>query len=103
MELIQRDLGFTYEIYLVEDGKFGSVDDNGNWNGCIGELVVGKAEIALGPISVMAERENDIDFTVPYYDLVGTTILMKRNEVEYSLFKFLKVIVISTTVVIVLF
>jgi len=26
----------------------------------------------------MAERENVIDFTVPYYDLVGITILMKK-------------------------
>ncbi|KAH7703927.1 ionotropic glutamate receptor GLR-7 [Aphelenchoides avenae] len=92
MELIQRELGFSYEIYLVEDDKFGSADDNGNWNGCIGELIAGKAEIALGPISVMAERENVIDFTVPYYDLVGTTILMKRDEVKSSIFKFLYVL-----------
>jgi glutamate receptor, ionotropic, invertebrate len=39
---------------------------------------------------VLAERENDIDFTVPFYDLVGLSILMKRSEVETSLFKFLK-------------
>lgn len=40
----------------------------------------------------MAERENDIDFTVPYYDLVGITILMKKTDVEYSLFKFMQVL-----------
>lgn len=40
----------------------------------------------------MAERENDIDFTVPFYDLVGLSILIKRSEVETSLFKFLKVL-----------
>ena len=54
-------------------------------------LVSGSADIALAPLSVMAERENDVDFTVPYYDLVGTTILMKKADVEYSLFKFMKV------------
>lgn len=53
--------------------------------------VSGSADIALGPLSVMAERENDIDFTVPYYDLVGMTIMMKKTDVEYSLFKFMKV------------
>src|SRR4051812_753929 len=40
----------------------------------------------------MAERENYVDFTVPYYDLVGTTILMKRTEQNYSLFKFMTVL-----------
>lgn len=40
----------------------------------------------------MAERENVIDFTVPYYDLVGLTILLKRPEFEYELFKFLVVL-----------
>ena len=30
----------------------------------------------------MAEREAVIDFTVPFYDLVGITILMKKAKVE---------------------
>ena len=51
-----------------------------------------RADIALGPLSVMAERENVIDFTVPYYDLVGITILMKMPEFSYSVFKFLTVL-----------
>ena len=40
-----------------------------------------KADIALAPLSVMAERENVVDFTVPYYDLVGITIMMKKPKV----------------------
>lgn len=51
-----------------------------------------KADIALGALSVMAERENVIDFTVPYYDLVGITILMKKPDIPTSLFKFLTVL-----------
>ena len=39
----------------------------------------------------MAERENVIDYTVPYYDLVGISILMKNPTVYASLFKFLTV------------
>lgn len=40
----------------------------------------------------MAERENVIDFTVPYYDLVGISILMAKPQVSTSLFKFLTVL-----------
>lgn len=32
-------LGFTYEIRLVPDGKYGSQDDKGQWNGMIRELI----------------------------------------------------------------
>lgn len=46
----------------------------------------------MAPLSVMAERENVIDFTVPYYDLVGITILMKKPSIDYSVFKFMSVL-----------
>lgn len=48
--------------------------------------------MAVADLSVTAERENYVDFTVPYYDLVGVTILMKKEESEYSLFKFMTVL-----------
>nr|WHU27575.1 ionotropic receptor 25a [Matsumurasca onukii] len=40
----------------------------------------------------MAERENVVDFTVPFYDLVGISILMKKPMIPTSLFKFLSVL-----------
>lgn len=43
-------------------------------------------------MSVMAERETVIDFTVPYYDLVGITIMMILSSQQPSLFKFLTVL-----------
>ncbi|OWF55104.1 ionotropic receptor 25a-like [Mizuhopecten yessoensis] len=85
-------VGFDYTIYEVPDGLVGAMADDGTWNGVINELIQKKADIAVGPISVMAERENVVDFTVPYYDLVGLTILMKKPKFEYFLFKFLIVL-----------
>ena len=32
-------LGFSYEIRLVEDGKYGAQDDKGQWNGMVKELI----------------------------------------------------------------
>lgn len=32
-------LGFSYEIHLVPDGKYGFQDDKGQWNGMIKELM----------------------------------------------------------------
>jgi ionotropic glutamate receptor len=91
LNILQKELNFTYELYLVPDKKFGRLDNTGIWNGMIGELVSGQADIALGPISVTNERDIDVDFTESYYDTVGTTILMRKKDPDYSLFKFLMV------------
>ena len=44
--------------------------------------------MGIGALSVTAEREQVIDFTVPFYDPVGFSILMKKFKKESSLFKF---------------
>ena len=83
---------FTYSLYAVPDGKFGEKDVNtGKWDGIIGQIHTMQADIGLGPIAVMAERETVVDFTVPYYDLIGINILMKKAAVPSHLFKFLTV------------
>ncbi|KAF8382361.1 hypothetical protein PRIPAC_71503, partial [Pristionchus pacificus] len=92
MTLIAAQLNISYTLFEVEDGSFGTIDENSNWNGLMGSLVSGSADIALAPLSVTSEREIDVDFTVPYYDLVGTVILMKKSDPPYSLFRFLDVL-----------
>jgi hypothetical protein len=45
IELIQADVGFSYELYEVADGMFGSMDSRGEWNGLIGDLVDGVSQM----------------------------------------------------------
>jgi len=92
VEELKKILDFEYELYTPPDGKYGTMDENEQWNGLVAELMNKKADMAVAALSVMAERENVIDFTVPYYDLVGISILMKKPKVPTSLFKFLSVL-----------
>lgn len=85
-------IDFEYTIEEVADKEYGNMNENGEWNGMIKELKDKKADIALGTLAVMAERENVVDYTVPYYDLVGVTILMLKSRTRSSLFKFLTVL-----------
>jgi len=32
-------VGFQYKIVPVRDDKYGAVDENGTWNGMVGELI----------------------------------------------------------------
>ncbi|XP_023316789.1 ionotropic receptor 25a [Trichogramma pretiosum] len=88
-----RDLvQFEYEIREVEDKEYGNMDEAGNWNGMVRELKDKKADIGLGALAVMAERENVVDYTVPYYDLVGISIMRRKPKAATSLFQFLTVL-----------
>ncbi len=72
------------------DGNYGSVDkDTGQWNGMIGELLTQKADLAVADLTITYEREQGVDFTMPFMNL-GVTILYKKPTAkDPNLFSFL--------------
>jgi len=92
LDAIRETVPFEYEIREVEDQQYGALSENGSWNGMMRELIDKRADIGLSSFWVMAEREKVVDFTVPYYDLVGLTIMMQKTKTSTSLFKFLTVL-----------
>lgn len=80
LSLIQNKLGFNYELYLVPDGKYGAIDDaTGRWNGMIGEVLYGHADMALGSITINAQRSQVVDFTSPYGE-VGIGMMISNGN-----------------------
>lgn len=49
------------------DGAWGVKDKYGNWNGMIGQLVRGEAEVGLAEFSMTKERLQDLDFADPLF------------------------------------
>uniref|UniRef100_A0A8C2IJN7 Glutamate receptor n=1 Tax=Cyprinus carpio TaxID=7962 RepID=A0A8C2IJN7_CYPCA len=54
-------MNFTYEVHLVADGKFGTQErvNNSNkkeWNGMMGELLGGLADMIVAPLTINNER-----------------------------------------------
>ena len=81
---------FDYELSLASDGKYGrGGDENGNWEGMMGDIVDNAADIGIGAVHVTAKRQMAVDFTVPFYQSVGWSIMMKREKIPTSLFKFI--------------
>lgn len=76
---LSSSLNFTFDIYLVQDGKFGVPNANGNWSGLVGELVGRKADFSLAPLSITSERKKVIDFTIPFMS-TGLAIMYKRPK-----------------------
>ncbi|NXN09389.1 GRIK3 protein, partial [Indicator maculatus] len=82
-------LGFTYEIRLVEDGKYGAQDEKGQWNGMIKELIDHKADLAVAPLTITHVREKAIDFSKPFMTLGVSILYRKPNGTTPSVFSFL--------------
>ncbi len=40
-------VGFEYKIVPVKDGKYGGTDENGTWNGMVGELIRNVSRIPI--------------------------------------------------------
>nr|WHU27577.1 NMDA receptor 3 [Matsumurasca onukii] len=82
--------GFNYTFRLQTDGSSGNPDKKtGKWTGMIGEVLSGRADLAIADITITREREKDADFTLPFLDL-GISILYKKPmKMPPNIFSFL--------------
>ncbi|KAG7328713.1 hypothetical protein KOW79_008657 [Hemibagrus wyckioides] len=88
LDALAKTLGFKYEIYQVADGKYGSPQPNGSWDGLIGELTNKRADMAIAAITITPEREGVVDFTKRYLDY-SVGILMSKSVEKLSIFSLL--------------
>ncbi|XP_067875204.1 glutamate receptor ionotropic, kainate 2 isoform X1 [Heterodontus francisci] len=82
-------LGFTYEIRLVDDGRYGVQDEKGQWNGMVRELMDHKADLAVAPLTITYVREKVIDFSKPFMTLGISILYRKPNGTNPGVFSFL--------------
>lgn len=66
---------FKYSLNINPTGDFGLWNSSG-WSGMVGEIINEKADIIAASMTITAERESAIDFTVPYMGL-GIAIMYK--------------------------
>lgn len=86
---VSKILGFTYIFKEVDDKSYGKKQDNGSWNGMIGEVVSGKADVAIADLTITSNREEAVDFTMPFMN-TGISILFKKPTQKVTrLFSFL--------------
>lgn len=92
LELLAKEVGFTYKLYLVEDGRLGSRNTSTEigWDGIIGDLLTNKAQMAVAPLPITLEREKVVFFTKPFMSSTLSILLKKQLETtQTSLLAFL--------------
>uniref|UniRef100_A0A8C9Y8G1 Glutamate receptor n=1 Tax=Sander lucioperca TaxID=283035 RepID=A0A8C9Y8G1_SANLU len=87
---IAKHCGFKYQLKIVSDGKYGARDaETKIWNGMVGELVYGKADIAVAPLTITLVREEVIDFSKPFMSLGISIMIKKPQKSKPGVFSFL--------------
>ncbi|KAJ8284047.1 hypothetical protein COCON_G00028970 [Conger conger] len=88
LKKIARNVKFTYDLYLVTNGKHGKKINN-VWNGLVGEVVYKKAIMAVGSLTINEERSEAIDFSVPFVE-TGISVMVSRSNGTVSPSAFLE-------------
>ncbi|XP_037578883.1 glutamate receptor ionotropic, kainate 2 [Dermacentor silvarum] len=81
-------MGFRFELRLVRDGTYGTVNARGEWSGIIREVMDREADLAIGDLTITVSRSRAVDFTLPFMH-TGIGILYRRPVQESRLFYFL--------------
>ncbi|XP_056153164.1 glutamate receptor ionotropic, NMDA 2C-like [Lampris incognitus] len=88
LKKLSRTIKFSYDLYLVTNGKHGKLV-RGIWNGMIGEVVYGRADMAIGSLTINEERSEIIDFSVPFVE-TGISVMVARSNGTVSPSAFLE-------------
>jgi len=83
MKELSTMLGFTFNIHDNPEKKYGQ-HVGGTWNGMIGEVISGTADIALADMTITAKRESAVDFTHPFL-YIGLSVLGYKGSAPRSL------------------
>jgi ABC-type amino acid transport substrate-binding protein len=82
-DILQRlatSVGFEYETRLCRDGKYGEpVGPDGAWDGMIGEVQTGEADIAAGPLIATDALRQAVDFTEPFLSLRWSALIRRPD------------------------
>jgi ionotropic glutamate receptor NMDA 3A len=107
LENVAQELEFDFHLYIVADGFFGTktydvqpnfppstsknavAEDKPKWNGIIGDLVSGAADMSFAALSVSSSRSEVIDFSAPYYFSGVSFLAAPTQKSEIPLLAFL--------------
>ncbi|CAG0903981.1 unnamed protein product, partial [Darwinula stevensoni] len=83
---------FDFDIVVPAIGTYGAKQEDGSWDGLIGDLYRGETDMIVAPLTMTSEREEVVDFVAPYFDQSGIGIVIRKPHQEPDLFKFMTVL-----------
>ncbi|XP_043279384.1 glutamate receptor ionotropic, kainate 3-like isoform X2 [Venturia canescens] len=85
---IAKILRFNY-TFIESDSDYGSPGKDGKWTGMLGAIIDGEADLGISDLTITAERESAVEFTVPFLNLGISILYRKPTKAAPSPFSFL--------------
>ncbi|XP_076446405.1 glutamate receptor 4-like [Babylonia areolata] len=89
LEELSLRMGFKYVIKRSVDNLWGGTNADGTWNGLVGMAARREIDMAVGPISVTADRESVVDFTKPFMESAAGMMMMRYEDPVVKMFRTL--------------
>ncbi|XP_068221105.1 glutamate receptor ionotropic, delta-2-like isoform X1 [Palaemon carinicauda] len=87
-ELKRNPEGFVYKQVVPPDVSWGVRSPNGTWSGMVRQVVQKEVDMALGPFQVIESRNQDIDFSIPFF-FDTLSFMVARGSAEIDPWGFL--------------
>ncbi|XP_070269961.1 glutamate receptor ionotropic, NMDA 3B [Myotis yumanensis] len=87
LERLAEDTPFDFELYIVGDGKYGALRD-GRWTGLVGDLLAGRAHMAVTSFSINSARLKVVDFSSPFFS-TSLGIMVRARDTASPLGAFM--------------
>ncbi len=88
LQKLQKEIGFHVDLRIND--VYGALV-NGTWNGMVGEVAYGQADLVTAALTVTKERAEVIDFTESYVEISLAFVMMSAEKaaLPFVNFKFM--------------
>ena len=100
-DILQKKLNFSTRALSPADGLWGSLkDDNVTWNGIVGDLKSGRADVSTASLTQTYERNQVIDFSINIMEFTTTLIQPMTVSSEINTWSYLTIFPLSAWIII---
>eukprot|EP00094_Tigriopus_californicus_P005739 TCALIF_05532-PA protein Name:"Similar to GRIK4 Glutamate receptor ionotropic, kainate 4 (Homo sapiens)" AED:0.32 eAED:0.33 QI:0/-1/0/1/-1/1/1/0/332 len=88
LDILADLMHFQVVYQMPPDGRWGGKNDDGTWNGMVGELTNNQSDISIGGLSITEDRSQVIDFTYPLIneDVTLNYRVLEPAELDFQAF-----------------
>ncbi len=80
MKILMQKMNFTRKVIEPPDAQWGIMNENGKFNGIVGQLENEMGDFSSAGLNVILQRSQVIDFGVPFYQSMMTMIRKKSQR-----------------------
>ena len=84
---IARIIGINFTLSVV--AGYGSKGADGSWTGMVGEILEGRADMAIADLTINSDRERVVDFSMPFLELGISILFVAAPSKSIDLFSFM--------------